>query len=82
MEKSGGDVLLDVAWIDNDSFVTVGSKVYYLWKFTHAKGKAKTIKKKRGSFGKADKDTSLICVCTTTGVDKTKILVGSGKGNV
>ena len=70
-EKGGRDVIIDLKWIDEDNFVSIGVKHYKYWTMN-----GKQIKGKTGSFGK---NCNILC-CVS--VKDSKAYVGASDGSL
>ena len=68
-EKGGRDVIIDLKWVNEDNFVTIGVKHYKYWTVS-----GKTMKGKTGSFGK---NCNILCCMAIKG---SNIYVGASNG--
>ena len=68
-EKGGRDVIIDLKWVDEDNFVTIGIKHYKYWTVS-----GKSMKGKLGSFGK---HCNILCCME---VKNSSIYTGSSNG--
>ena len=68
-EKGGRDVIIDLKWVDDDNFVTIGVKHYKIWTVS-----GKSMKGKSGSFGK---NCNILCCME---IRDGKIFVGASDG--
>ena len=71
-EKGGREVIIDLKWLDDDNFVSIGVKHYKYWTM-----KGKQIKGQRGSFGR--KNCNILC-CVA--VRDSKAYVGASDGSL
>lgn len=70
-EKGGRDVIIDLKWIDEDNFVSIGVKHYKYWTLN-----GKSVKGKTGSFGK---NCNILC-CVA--IKDSKAYVGASDGSL
>lgn len=70
-EKGGREVIISLAWVDDDTFVSIGPKHYKSWNFG-----GKSVKGKTGQFGK---NCNLLC---SLAVKDGKIYTGASNGAV
>ena len=70
-EKGGRDVIIDLKWVDEDKFVTIGVKHYKLWSTS-----GKKMKGQSGSFGK---NCNILCCMA---IKDSSIYVGASNGEL
>ena len=70
-EKGGRDVIIDIKWIDEDNFVSIGVKHYKYWTLN-----GKSVKGKTGIFGK---NCNILC-CVA--VRNSQAYVGASDGSL